>query len=106
MVSAVVADPAVLWPPNRQLVDVALGYDVTDNCGTAAVALAVTSSEGTSDVWQIIDAHHVRLRSERGARGAERVCTIALTADGRWGETMRVDGRGEGSEKAAPRRPR
>src|SRR5205807_5389948 len=30
------ASPAVLWPPNGKLVNVAIAYTATDTCGTAA----------------------------------------------------------------------
>jgi len=50
-------------------------------------SLSVTSNEpvfGTSDGdlgpdWEIVDAHHVRLRAERAGSGAGRVYTITIT---------------------------
>jgi hypothetical protein len=60
------------------MTDVEISYGSIDNCG-ATSTLSVVSNEpdrgtGNDDVandWQIIDAHHVRLRSERAGSGTE-----------------------------------
>jgi FG-GAP repeat protein len=81
---------SVLWPPNHKLVDVAVDYHVTDNCSMGSkigCAITVTSSEAidgrgdghTSPDWVVVDAHHLRLRSERMGGGAGRVYTIDVT---------------------------
>ena len=80
-------DRPVLWPPDHLMVDVAVSYNVTDNCGPVACALTVTSNEPaegngdghTSVDWEILDAHHVRLRSERAGGGTGRIYTILIT---------------------------
>jgi hypothetical protein len=54
-----------------------VNYTVNDNCGMPACVLSVTSNEpinGTGDGdtapdWEIVDAHHVRLRAERAGTG-------------------------------------
>jgi uncharacterized delta-60 repeat protein len=96
-----IIDHSALWPPNHRMVDVEVTYDVVDNCGEGGVtsSLTVTSNEpvtgtGDGDVgpdWEIIDAHHVRLRAERGASGTGRVYTITITC---------IDGNGNSSSKA------
>ena len=85
-ITSVSADPVVLWPPNHKMRDVTINYDATDNCGVTST-LSVTSSDpvnGGSDGdqspdWEIIDAHHVRLRAEKANNGQARYYTIKIT---------------------------
>ena len=80
-------DRTSLWPPNHGMVNVAVSYDVTDNCGAPACSLTVTSNEpangagdgNTSQDWQIVDAHHLLLRAERSGNGSGRIYTIVIT---------------------------
>jgi hypothetical protein len=85
------ASPSVvsLSPPDHKMRDVTIYYSVTDNCdGTATTTLSVGSNEainGTGDGdtdpdWEILDNHHVKLRSERSAQGDGRIYTITITA--------------------------
>ena len=77
----------VLWPANHTLRDITINYDVADNCTTPTVSVTVSSNEsvnGTGDGdtdpdWIIVDAHHVKVRSERSATGDGRIYTIAVT---------------------------
>ncbi|MBI3909715.1 MAG: DUF11 domain-containing protein [Armatimonadetes bacterium] len=86
---------SVLWPPNHKLVPVTVNYTITDNCGPVSTSLSVSSNEpvnglgdgDTAPDWEIIDAHHVRLRSERSGGGNGRIYTITITATDSAGNT-------------------
>ena len=86
VVSAITADRMMIWPPNHKMQDVTINYNATDNCEVFS-SLSVSSSEavhGGSDGdqapdWEIIDAHHVRLRAEKANNGQARIYTITVT---------------------------
>jgi glucose/arabinose dehydrogenase len=88
VVENVAVDKPVLAPPNHKMVDVAVFYEASDNCGAVTPRLAVTSNEpvdgfgdgNTSPDWEIVDATHVRLRAERSAFGNGRVYEVDVTA--------------------------
>lgn len=79
--------PGSLGPPNHAMIDVIVLYGVSDASGTAACAVSVASSEAvnvpgdgnTAVDWEIVSAHHVRLRAERAGNGNGRVYTVTLT---------------------------
>jgi HYR domain len=90
VISTVSVDNPTLWPPNHNMVDVAVTYDVADDCDAPAAmscALGVVSNEpvdglgdgDTAPDWEILDSHHVRLRSERAGSGTGRTYTISVT---------------------------
>ncbi len=81
------SSPALLWPPNHKMRDVAVNYTAADNCPGLNCGLSVASSEplsGTGDGdtapdWEIVAANLVRLRAERAGTGNGRIYTIAVT---------------------------
>ena len=89
------ASPSVLWPPNHQMITVAVDYDVTDECSALTCTLSVTSNEpanglgdgNTAPDWEIVDSHHVRLRAERSGTGDGRVYSILITCSDILGST-------------------
>ncbi|HSB09210.1 MAG TPA: Ig-like domain-containing protein [Blastocatellia bacterium] len=91
-------DKAVLWTPNHKLVDVAVNYTVANGCGPVNCTLSVTSNEpvnGTDDGdtapdWEIVDAHHVKLRAERSGIGNGRIYTITITCTDDKGNATRA----------------
>jgi len=94
------ANPSSLWPPNHKMVDVTVSYNVTDNCDPSSAitcTLSVSSNEpinGTGDGdtapdWEIMDAHHVRLRAERAGNGNGRIYTITITCTDSAGNSSR-----------------
>src|SRR5919108_280662 len=59
----------VLFPPNHRMVDVKLIYGIEDRCDTGLVPTITISSnqptnDGGSPDWEVVDAHHIRLRAE------------------------------------------
>lgn len=87
------ASRSVLVLPLFQMVPVTVFYSATDSCGAATAKLTVTSDEPvtapprdqglaglTSPDWEVVDAHHVRLRAERSIKGDGRLYTIRIDA--------------------------
>jgi hypothetical protein len=77
----VLANPSVIWPPDKKLVNVEIAYEASDSCSEVTSQLSVTSNEplGRSDI-EILDAHHLRLRADRRASGRGRTYTITILA--------------------------
>lgn len=79
-----------LWPPNHTMRDITLNYTATDNCVSTLNPIVTISSnepvngmaDGDTDPdWEVVDAHHIRLRAERASNGNGRVYTITVTVD-------------------------
>lgn len=95
VVSTATVDKPTLWPANHQMELVTVNYTATDNCSVDCV-LTVASNEpqdglgdgDTSPDWEVVDAHHVRLRAERSGTGTGRTYTITVTCQDPAGNTV------------------
>lgn len=89
IISALSVDKPQLWPPNHQMVNVAVDYNAADPCleGTVTCTLTVSSNEpingtgdgDTSPDWVVLNAHRLQLRSERAGTGRGRTYTVHVT---------------------------
>jgi predicted outer membrane repeat protein len=75
------ANPSVLWPPNKKMVDVTVNYSAADNCSQPACQISsVTCNEPiSSSNYTIVDGHHVKLSADRLGSGNGRIYTISIT---------------------------
>ncbi len=67
-------DKPVLAPANHQMEDITLTYSINDNCDVGLIPnIMISSDQAPSGMsaddlapdWEIVDAHHIRLRAER-----------------------------------------
>jgi predicted extracellular nuclease len=84
--SPVIVTPSSIRASGHRMVDVLVLYLSSDLTGLPACSLGVTSNQpvngagdGNTDVdWQVLDRHHLRVRTER-AGGHSRIYTITAT---------------------------
>lgn len=90
-ISNVSATPSVIWPPNKDLVDVVINYETSD-CSRVSSHLNVRSNEplDSSDV-EILDAHHLRLRRDRLGNRSGRIYTVTVLAIDDYGNLSSKD---------------
>jgi hypothetical protein len=90
VISGLTASPSLLWPPNHKMNPVIIDYAATDNCTVDPLCtLEVSSNQAinangdgnTSPDWQIVDEHHVELRSERQGNSDGRIYTIGVVCE-------------------------
>lgn len=89
LISKIIANPAMLWPPDHKLKNVKLQYSITAACAPVSVWLTVSSNEkscGQAD-WVIKNDHLLQLRAERAGNGKGRVYTITVHAKDAAGNT-------------------
>jgi hypothetical protein len=81
MITAASAKPSVLWPPNHKMVTVNVNYTAGDSCSESACQIVgVASNEPISrSDYEVVDAHHVKLRAERLGTGNDRIYTINIS---------------------------
>jgi hypothetical protein len=98
VINGITPDPAVLWPPNHQMVPVSLSVDATDDC-SAAVSCQIISVESSDPIgspqdpdtgdggltypdWDVTGPLTLDLRSERSEGGDSvdnaRIYTITV----------------------------
>jgi uncharacterized repeat protein (TIGR01451 family) len=90
VITNLAVNSSLLWPPNHDMRDIVVSYTVTDNCGTPSLLLTVVSNEpvdaigngdgNTAPDWNVLDANHVQLRSERAGTGSGRIYTLTISA--------------------------
>jgi Beta-propeller repeat len=92
-VGSLTATPAVIWPPNREMIPVTVTVaDVSDACSGPVTCRidSVTSNEALAPGdWVITGALTVQLRADRVGDGTGRIYTIAITCTDAAGKSTR-----------------
>ncbi len=100
---APVVNKSILWPPNHDMVDIAITANASDNSGSVTVTADIASNEpieGTGDgdtspdwIEPVIDNDVIsfQLRAERSGTGDGRVYTIVITATDDSGNTSTAE---------------
>ena len=81
VISGAAAGVTKLWPPNQQMVAVPVNYVAAGGCGGSVTSsLSVSSNQGSSVDWKVVDRHLVNLRAAREGSSGDRTYTITITA--------------------------
>lgn len=111
------ASPSTLWPANKKLIDVAIDYQVSGNCGPMSCTLKVSSDpeyddddehhchehhhhhhhhhkhhcdyHETDPNWIVVDAHHVKLRAEHADHHQDRTYKVTAVCTNSLGATVK-----------------
>jgi 6-phosphogluconolactonase len=80
-INAASANPAVLWPPNHEMISVAVSVGTTGGCGAVSCQIVSISSNEPVDRdgdWVITGDLTLDLRAERLGNGTGRIYTITV----------------------------
>lgn len=79
-----------LWPASNRMRKLRVDYIATDNAQEVTSVLSVSSNDtaSTTQGWEIINDHVVRLNGSRLANGEPRIYLITVTSTDEAGNTM------------------
>jgi hypothetical protein len=89
MLSPIVLSSKKLWPANGKMKEVAVRYIATDNANETSCAVTVTNNDSTTQNWEVVDNHLVRLKQTRLSNGMARVYMITVTCTDAAGNTTK-----------------
>lgn len=89
VLSPIVLSSKKLWPANGKMKEVAVRYITTDNADETSCAVTVTSNDSTTQNWEVVNNHLVRLKQIRLSSGMARVYMITVTCTDAAGNTTR-----------------
>ena len=79
LLSPIVLSSKKLWPANGKMKEVAVRYIATDNANETTCAVTVSSNDSTTQNWEVVNNHLVRLKQIRLSNGRARIYMITVT---------------------------